>query len=437
MDMPSGGFLTRHTTMPQRTQHTPHGDVSLTSRWKRDRYYLMAYGPVPALQWMFPKHDGSFEAVGPGSFRHTFQPAPDSITVERDLRKVCASWQNAWNERLADHVSVPPKTNETDDQIQTLGQAIERYQSLRRDELAPATMERNRHYLTRWVTVLGANTSLNDLTEDRLIAARSVLSKDLKSSTLNCMLACLKSVLRWAEARSIPVHPAYRSVRGVRAIANAREKAWWTTDEVELALMAATEVDHELKGKRDEVPTGTATLLVALGCLLGLRYEEIIMLRWQDLDLDGVDQRTKAPAPVAHIVPKDGWVPKDGEARTIPMHERLVEIIRPYHKTTGWILNPGKPMPKRGGTKRVYRYDPKKIWLRVLRKAQEKGTKAITPHGMRHSFASNLLMAGVSDVLVSRWLGHADTSMVHEHYGHLLSYHGDINRVQIGPPRPT
>ena len=46
-------------------------------------------------------------------------------------------------------------------------------------------------------------------------------------------------------------------------------------------------------------------------------------------------------------------------------------------------------------------------------------------------------LAGVSDVLVARWLGHADTSMVHEHYGHLLSYHSDINRVQIGPPKPT
>jgi integrase len=56
---------------------------------------------------------------------------------------------------------------------------------------------------------------------------------------------------------------------------------------------------------------------------------------------------------------------------------------------------------------------------------------------MRHSFASNLLMAGVSDVLVSRWLGHADTSMALGHYGHLLAYHGDIHRVQIGPPRPT
>jgi len=76
----------------------------------------------------------------------------------------------------------------------------------------------------------------------------------------------------------------------------------------------------------------------------------------------------------------------------------------------------------------LYRYDPKKIWNMVLEKAIAAGTKAITPHGMRHSFASNLLMGGAADWMVARWLGHADTSMVNQTYGHLVAYHGDINR---------
>ena len=62
------------------------------------------------------------------------------------------------------------------------------------------------------------------------------------------------------------------------------------------------------------------------------------------------------------------------------------------------------------------------------------GGKAITMYGMRHSFASNFLIAGVSDVKVSRWLGHSDTRMVHRHYGHLLSYDGDINAVTAKKP---
>ncbi len=50
--------------------------------------------------------------------------------------------------------------------------------------------------------------------------------------------------------------------------------------------------------------------------------------------------------------------------------------------------------------------------------------------------APDFFTVGVSDTIIARWLGHADTSMVHLHYGHLLAYHGDINRVQIGPAGP-
>jgi integrase len=59
--------------------------------------------------------------------------------------------------------------------------------------------------------------------------------------------------------------------------------------------------------------------------------------------------------------------------------------------------------------------------------------KVITMYGMRHGFASNLLIASVSDVKVSRWLGHSDTRMVRGHYGHLLSYDSAINAIHGGP----
>ena len=42
----------------------------------------------------------------------------------------------------------------------------------------------------------------------------------------------------------------------------------------------------------------------------------------------------------------------------------------------------------------------------------------ITAYGMRHGFASNFLIASISDAKVARWLGHADTRIVHLHYGH-------------------
>jgi len=94
MDQTSkGDFVPRHTSMPARTQRTPHGDVTLTSRWQRDRYYLMAYGPEAAIRWMFPK--ASHLEQREGGVRHTFDPAPSPITVERELRKTSLTTSTA------------------------------------------------------------------------------------------------------------------------------------------------------------------------------------------------------------------------------------------------------------------------------------------------------------------------------------------------------
>ena len=89
---------------------------------------------------------------------------------------------------------------------------------------------------------------------------------------------------------------------------------------------------------------------------------------------------------------------------------------------------------RRDGKGWIYRYNPKKVWLRIMEAIREAGGKPITLYGMRHSFASNLLINNVRDVKVARWMGHADTRMVHRHYGHLLSYDDDINATRAKNP---
>lgn len=96
---------------------------------------------------------------------------------------------------------------------------------------------------------------------------------------------------------------------------------------------------------------------------------------------------------------------------------------------TGFLLAPRVSRCKRGGTRRVYRYDPRAVWKQIIKRVVAAGGKRITPYGMRHTFASNLLIGNVSDTKVARWLGHSDTRMVHRHYGHLLAFDDDINRL--------
>jgi integrase len=59
---------------------------------------------------------------------------------------------------------------------------------------------------------------------------------------------------------------------------------------------------------------------------------------------------------------------------------------------------------------------------------------AISFHGLRHTWASLAIMAGVPPMVVAKNLGHSDTRMVEKHYGHLApSYVADA--IRKGAPK--
>ena len=421
----------RHTSMPPRTQNTPYGDVTLTSRWMRDHYVLKAYGVPQALRWMFPKAD-KFEHMG-AKVRHTFEPSTRPLTIERELRQRCADWQSKWNEHLQDHqegvcdAGASTQASAPVLQLQTLGQLFDHLSEIRKSTVAIITADRDRYKLGLWRTELGNERTLESLNPDDIAEALVRIGKRTSPSTANACLGVLKTYMSWAAKKGIIKDESHRTVRRLKESANLRhQRAWWTKPEVELALRCAGEDSHQ----------PTATLLVACGCMLGLRVEEIVMLRWQDLDLDAKDPKTGTPQPVCHITPNAGWVPKDKESRDIPISSELLSILLKHRQTEGYLLmnEPHRKGRPRDGKGWIYRYNPRKVWLRIMKQVVAAGGKAITMYGMRHSFASNLLIAKVSDVKVGRWMGHSDARMVHRHYGHLLSWDNDINAMNISTP---
>jgi integrase len=55
-------------------------------------------------------------------------------------------------------------------------------------------------------------------------------------------------------------------------------------------------------------------------------------------------------------------------------------------------------------------------------------------HGLRHTWASHAMMNGVPLMVVARNLGHANTKMVEEHYGHLAPGYV-AEAIRAGAPR--
>jgi integrase len=61
-------------------------------------------------------------------------------------------------------------------------------------------------------------------------------------------------------------------------------------------------------------------------------------------------------------------------------------------------------------------------------------TPSVNFHCLRHTYASHAVMNGVPLLVVAKNLGHTDTRMVEQHYGHLApSYIADA--IRAGAPQ--
>lgn len=413
---------------------TPHGEASISARWKRARLLLVAIGSEAALRWMFPKARG-FELVSGGKFRHVFTPHKEPISDIATLERIRAAYVRHWHKRLTMEqpsdgllpgaVPLPFAPPNADDRPTSVQQLGERFMAAQRGSVAASTMEKYILHLRRWQEELGADFAFTGLTTERVLLARQSLVKRLNPRTVNGSMQTLRRVLAFAiDMGWVGVIPW----RKVKPLTEAEFKPrWWTPDQAAVALQIAGKDRHQ----------PTALLMLVLGVMVGLRKDEAVNLRWQDLALDRVDSSTRKPAPVCHIRCDEGWKPKGRRPRDIPVSDQCLELLLPHRRESGYVLTPERVLPKRGGTKRVYRWDPDKVWDRVLAVAMQQGLPEIRFHDLRHSFASNLLGAGVSAEKVAEWLGHKDTRLVHSTYGHLLSYDADINRVDYRLPLPA
>lgn len=103
---------------------------------------------------------------------------------------------------------------------------------------------------------------------------------------------------------------------------------------------------------------------------------------------------------------------KGNKQRQVPLSPRLLEQLRQYWKA---FRPPDYLFP--GKTPRTP-YQPATIQKAIKRSAGRAGIgKNVTPHTLRHSYATGLLEAGVDLLTISRLLGHASftTTMVYLH----------------------
>ena len=133
--------------------------------------------------------------------------------------------------------------------------------------------------------------------------------------------------------------------------------------------------------------------------LTGLRRSELFHLRWDDID---------SLARTVHILK-----PKTGKARELPVSPRLDKLLRsiPRHISSPYVFCKA--------TGEAYR-DLRESLKAAVKEADLE--KHVTLHTLRHTFASQMVMAGVDLLTVSELLGHSSLEMT-QRYAHLSPGH--------------
>ena len=138
----------------------------------------------------------------------------------------------------------------------------------------------------------------------------------------------------------------------------------------------------------------------------GMRASECLALRIEDLNLSA-----------GYVIPTG----KGDRQRLIPVGAQALHWVRAYLKTARPSLvkraDPGTLFVNRAGR----RLSRQGLWGIIKKAARRAGVRsAVSPHTLRHSFASHLLERGADLRSIQAMLGHADISTT-QIYTHLPS----------------
>lgn len=158
--------------------------------------------------------------------------------------------------------------------------------------------------------------------------------------------------------------------------------------------------------------------LLALAITTGMRQGEIFALWWEDVDLDVGRlsiRKTLTEDLTGRLVRSDPKTRKSRRSIHLPKLalQALVALRSGAGESTSFVFS----VPD-GGALRKSNFI-RRVFKPLLKLA---GLPDVTFHSLRHTANSLLIEAGEDPVAIAGTLGHADTRMMFERYGHLFDH---------------
>ena len=270
------------------------------------------------------------------------------------------------------------------------------------------------------------------------VAYRKTKDK-LCNRSINLELTLLRSLFKFAiECNFANENPA----KAVTNMKEHRDEKWISTPE-------------ELQRFVDEAGKTTSAVVfvpwIWFRVYTGTRPKESVFVEWQDIDF----QNNRIS-----IRPKPGNQLKNATVRYVEIHPELKPILLEWKKTWHETLAkrheryPDEPFPphdwvffnRHNMTQQAQSFNTCFEQARIAANLPE-----LTCHGFRHYFISHAVMSGVNFLTIAKWVGHKNTKMIEEVYGHLrpvfrqeqmnmvsfVAENGTAEQQQAQPPAST
>ena len=197
----------------------------------------------------------------------------------------------------------------------------------------------------------------------------------------------IKQVWKYAEERNlIPAN----CIKGMKLRKpNSGEQPCFTEGQVE-AILAAAE--------------GQMRSILTVLAYTGLRRGELQWLAWEDVDLE---------KGWLHVRAKDGWAPKNGKDRKLPIHPKVRVTLERTPRVHRWVFTArrSKQCPNGGGQIHV-----EHVRERLLRILDRIGIGRGGLHSFRRFFITHCANKGVAPTVLMKWVGHSDLRMILTYY---------------------
>lgn len=239
---------------------------------------------------------------------------------------------------------------------------------------------------------------IEDFKEERLAAG-------VGPATVNRDLAVLRRMLRIAERKRFIARSPFAEVELLEERSIRRKPHIATYDEEERILAVA---DPHIRA------------LAALILETGLRSNrEALVLKWDDIDFQTDTIRVRESKTAAGV-------------RNVPLSARCKAELLLWRNRVGPKFSPYVFPNVRNPDRHLTQI--RRSWVKALKLA---GIPYFWLYNLRHTFASRLSAAGVSDLFVAQMMGHSSPSIVHTYAKAIDEYRRDaIRKMESLRPQP-